>query len=156
VLAFARRPLPLAVFIRWMPLMVLAGIVVMLTEATEPLGIVVSLHLLLLFWISMVCHGTLAVDRPCAENLTDFYLWLSVGGVLGGLFNGLVAPLAFNAVAEYPLILVLACLLMPGRKDGRETSDEKRGTRNEECPASSFVPRFSSLVSRPSSLVPPA
>lgn len=113
VLSFARRPLPLAFFVRWMPLVVLAVLIVMLTEATEPLGVVVGIHLLALFWIGMICHGTLAAERPPAHRLTEFYLWLSVGGVLGGLFNGLVAPLVFNSIAEYPLVLVLACLLKP-------------------------------------------
>jgi hypothetical protein len=116
VLAFARRPLPLAGFVRWMPVVVLTALVIMLTEATEPLFMVVALHLLLLFWIGMVCHGALAADRPAAAHLTEFYLWLSFGGVLGGLFNGLVAPLVFNAVTEYPLVLILACLLMPAQR----------------------------------------
>src|SRR5262249_29402784 len=113
VLSFGRRPLPRTVFVRWMPLIVLSVVVVMLTEATEPLVVVVGLHLLLLFWIGMVCHGTLAARRPPAAQLTEFYFLLSVGGVLGGLFNSLFAPVAFNAVTEYPLILVLACILMP-------------------------------------------
>jgi spermidine synthase len=61
----------------------------------------------------MVCHGELARDRPATKNLTEFFLWMSVGGVVGGLFNGLVAPLVFNAIVEYHLALVLACLLLP-------------------------------------------
>src|SRR5262249_44118771 len=61
-----------------------------------------------------VCHGQLAAERPGVAHLTEFYLWLAVGGVLGGLFNALVAPLIFPAVVEYPLILVLACILRPG------------------------------------------
>src|SRR5262249_18470383 len=61
----------------------------------------------------MYCHGELAQDRPATKYLTEFYLWMSLGGVLGGLFNALVAPLVFKTAAEYPLVLVLACLLMP-------------------------------------------
>jgi hypothetical protein len=53
------------------------------------------------------------MHRPAARYLTAFYLWMSVGGVLGGLFNALVAPLVFRSVAEYPLVLVIACLLLP-------------------------------------------
>src|SRR5205823_1260397 len=60
-----------------------------------------------------VCHGELARDRPPGERLTEFYFWLSVGGVLGGVFNALVAPLLFPGVWEYPIVLVLACLLRP-------------------------------------------
>jgi hypothetical protein len=62
----------------------------------------------------MVCHGELAADRPSIGRLTDFYLTLSLGGVLGGLFNALLAPLIFHSAAEYPIALVAACALCPG------------------------------------------
>jgi hypothetical protein len=75
--------------------------------------LVVLAHLAVLFVAAMVCHGELARDRPPPRYLTEFYLWMSVGGVLGGLFNALVAPLLFNGIVEYPLALVLACLLRP-------------------------------------------
>jgi hypothetical protein len=64
----------------------------------------------------------LAADRPASAYLTDFYLWLAVGGVLGGLFNSLLAPLLFNETIEYPFVLVLVCLvrwydpLLPGSR----------------------------------------
>jgi spermidine synthase len=45
--------------------------------------------------------------------LTEFFLWISAGGVLGGIFNALLAPLIFPTVIEYPVTLLLACLLMP-------------------------------------------
>src|SRR5208283_3308770 len=47
------------------------------------------------------------------KHLTEFYLWMSAGGVVGGLLCALVAPLVFNSVLEYPLMLVAACLLRP-------------------------------------------
>jgi len=61
----------------------------------------------------MVCHGELAGDRPSSGHLTEFYLWLSLGGVVGGLFSALLAPVMFRWVLEYPLMLVAACLLRP-------------------------------------------
>ena len=73
----------------------------------------IVLHLVGLFVASMVCHGELARTRPGPQHLTEFYLWMSLGGVLGGLFNGLVAPLLFDRIVEYPLIIVGACLLLP-------------------------------------------
>jgi len=73
-----------------------------------PLLIGVPLHLLLFASVAMACHSTLAADRPAPDSLTDFYLCMSFGGMLGGLFNSLVAPLLFNSVIEYPLFLVLA------------------------------------------------
>jgi hypothetical protein len=114
ILVFARKPLLSTTFLaRWLPLVVLVVVLTLLSEATEPGWLLLSLHLLGLFWISLVCHGELARSRPAAEHLTAFYLWLAVGGVLGGLFNALLAPLLFNTVTEYPLVLVLACLLCP-------------------------------------------
>ncbi|MBM4096150.1 MAG: hypothetical protein FJ261_05175 [Planctomycetes bacterium] len=71
-------------------------------------------HLALLLSVSMVCHGELARDRPSPSHLTSFYLAMSFGGVLGGIFNTMVAPLAFNRVVEYPLVAAMACLMIPG------------------------------------------
>jgi hypothetical protein len=99
---------------RWLPLVVLLVVLALLSEATEPAGVLIPLHLVALFWVGLFCHGTLAEDRPDARRLTEFYLWLSAGGVLGGLFNALVAPVLFRGVVEYPLVLVLACALRPG------------------------------------------
>ena len=61
----------------------------------------------------MVCHGELARLRPPPARLTEFYLFMSLGGVLGGAFTALLAPLVFDVVLEYPLMLVFACALRP-------------------------------------------
>jgi hypothetical protein len=74
----------------------------------------VPLHLVSFFFIALVCHGQLVKTRPPADSLTEFYLWMSFGGMLGGVFNALVAPQIFNAIYEYPLAIPLACLLRPG------------------------------------------
>ena len=74
----------------------------------------ILLHLALMFAVSMVCHGELAKSRPAPRFLTGFYLAMSLGGVLGGLFNTVVAPLIFNRFVEYPLVATLACLIIPG------------------------------------------
>jgi hypothetical protein len=112
VLSFAGRPLlPHAIVRRWVPLAVLVAVIVRLLEASDPLPVVLAVHLLVLFWLSLACHGELAHDRPPPEHLTGFYLCLAIGGALGGVFNGLVAPLVFTRLTEYPLMLVLAALL---------------------------------------------
>ncbi|MGA2035784.1 MAG: hypothetical protein ABSG68_26345, partial [Thermoguttaceae bacterium] len=80
---------------------------------TSQVALMCVLHLLALFATAMVCHGGLAADRPGSRYLTEFYLWMSLGGVLGGLLNTLVAPLVFPTVWEYPLMIVAACLLRP-------------------------------------------
>jgi hypothetical protein len=114
ILVFSRRPpLPHAALVRWMPLVILLLVLLLLSEATEPAALLVGLHLLGLFWVSVVCHGELARSRPPARSLTEYYLWVSAGGALGGLFNALLAPLLFSSVVEYPLVLVAACLARP-------------------------------------------
>ncbi|HZT82891.1 MAG TPA: fused MFS/spermidine synthase, partial [Gemmataceae bacterium] len=85
-----------------------------------PIWAAVGLHLTTLFLAAMVCHGELARTRPATRFLTEFYLLLSVGGVLGGLFNALVAPLVFSRIVEYPLVMALALLLLPRAGAPRE------------------------------------
>jgi len=109
MLAFARRRIvPLAWFVRALPFFVL---VQMMLPAGYALPWIPALHLLTFFVVAMSCHCELADDRPPPRHLTEFYLLLAVGGVLGGIFNAIVAPLAFNSVLEYPLVLVFACVL---------------------------------------------
>jgi len=112
VIAFARRPvLKTAWMARALPY---AFIMIAITySAPMPFWLDLALHLFAFFVAAMVCHGELARRRPDVDNLTEFYLCMSVGGVLGGLFNGILAPVIFNAIYEYPLALVLACLLVP-------------------------------------------
>ena len=59
------------------------------------------------FSTAIICHRQLYEARPDASHLTEFYMLMSVGGVLGGLFVSLIAPLVFNSVLEYPLLLVI-------------------------------------------------
>jgi hypothetical protein len=73
----------------------------------------IALHLLLLFFGSLALTCELARHAPAASHLTEFYLWLALGGAAGSLFNSLVAPVAFNWLAEYPLAIVLAIVLLP-------------------------------------------
>ena len=81
--------------------------------AQQPLFALVALHLVGLVVAGLLCHARLAADRPAVEHLTEYYLWIAVGGALGGAFNALVAPAAFPGLVEYPLALVAACLLRP-------------------------------------------
>ena len=74
----------------------------------------IPLHLVAFFVGSLACHGALAELRPPARNLSAFYVTIALGGLLGGVWNALVAPLLFDRVVEYPLALVLACLVAPG------------------------------------------
>ena len=65
------------------------------------------------FVLALLCHGELICSRPPAHQLTTFYFCLSLGGVLAGLFNGLVAPRLFSHAYEYPLAMLFALLCFP-------------------------------------------
>ena len=66
------------------------------------------------FTSAMVAHRTLYDNRPQPSHLTEFYLWMAFGGVLGGIFAALVAPQIFSEVYEYPLLLALTMACRPG------------------------------------------
>src|SRR5262249_38854938 len=66
------------------------------------------------FFAAIICHRQLYNRRPGPEHLTEFYLWMSVGGVLGGVFSALVAPQLFTSVFEFTLLTLLALLCRPG------------------------------------------
>jgi len=64
--------------------------------------------------LGLLCHGELYRRRPAPSRLTEFYLWCSLGGVAGGIFAALVAPVIFNRVYEYPILVAAAVLALPG------------------------------------------
>jgi len=105
--AIAQRVLPPAVVV----------VVVLLPTGTGVTAVSILLHLLLFTAVAMMCHGRLAAERPPVARLTEFYVLLSLGGVAGGVFNTLIAPLVFTSVTEYPLVLACGCAvraLQPG------------------------------------------
>ncbi len=85
-----------------------------INPAVLPFWLDLILHCLAFFLAVMVCHGELAKHRPHPEYLTRYYLIMSFAGMLGGLFNTFIAPFVFNAVYEYPVMIVAALLLRPG------------------------------------------
>lgn len=73
----------------------------------------IPVYLLVFFVTALACHGELVRLRPLVTYLSEFYLWIAVGGLLGSMFNVLVAPLIFKGYTEYALALGLGCLLLP-------------------------------------------
>ncbi|HEV2145908.1 MAG TPA: fused MFS/spermidine synthase [Longimicrobiaceae bacterium] len=123
-LVFAERP-PLRHewMVRVQPALLVAVIYLLLGSSLNRPAVAVPIHLAAFFVTAMVCHGELARRRPAPRHLTEFYLWLSVGGVLGGVFNVLVAPAVFDHTWEYPLVLVLAVLARPWPEGRRPLSE---------------------------------
>jgi hypothetical protein len=76
-----------------------------------PIDEAVPLYAFGLFVLCMFCHGELVARKPEPAHLTRFYLMVSLGGAVGGLFVGIVAPLAFDWYWEFPLALTVLALL---------------------------------------------
>jgi hypothetical protein len=107
-------------FTRPMIMLIIGAMILLMANELHAEGsmiLIILIELLLLTTIGIVCHGRLALDRPPAIHLTEFFLLMSVGGALGGLFNGIIAPLLFTTNLEYPIALVLAASVLPWSKD---------------------------------------
>lgn len=76
-------------------------------------------NLFVFFVFALLCHGELVRKRPPVNQLTTFYFCLALGGVLAGIFNGLIAPRVFVHSYDYPVILLLAVLCIPLQKKQR-------------------------------------
>lgn len=113
IVAFANRPgLPHAWVLKAAPI---ALVVLVLTMGIGPIlrPELIPVHLLAFFLIACACHGELNRLKPPANGLTGFYLAMAIGGMLGGLFNALIAPRIFSGTAEYPLMLAVSALALP-------------------------------------------
>lgn len=114
VFAFARRRIFSIEFLSSI-LPMLAALIFLDMVMSNLLPTFVSLlaHLVFFFFAALLAHTVLVSKRPEAGHLTGFYFWMSLGGVLGGAFTTLFAPLAFNWIAEYPLLVIAALLCRP-------------------------------------------
>jgi hypothetical protein len=118
ILVFARWPVPWTgtphrIFVYLQPLVLLILGMIAFGAWNVSLMWTILAHLGAFFACVMVCHGELAKDRPPAKHLTEFYLWMSVGGVLGGVFNSLIAPMIFKSIIEYFPVLLVVLFLRP-------------------------------------------
>jgi hypothetical protein len=114
VLVFQSRPLLPHKWVLMLQPLAISGVVVLLAVGGEQnLLLTLGGHQLCFFVIAMACHGELARTRPAAKYLTGFYVALSFGGMVGGLFAGLIAPYTFSWIAEYPILVALAVLCRP-------------------------------------------
>jgi SAM-dependent methyltransferase len=113
VIAFQARP--------WIPLSITlmlqaalgAACIAIVAFRTGEWTVLFAIHLATFFFTALMCHQLLAARRPAPDRLTEFFLLLSVGGVVGGAFNALIAPVIFNMVWEYPLVLIAVGLARP-------------------------------------------
>ena len=114
VLVFQSRPLlPHRLMLMLQPFAIAGVMLLLVVGGEQNLLATLGGHLVCFFVIAMACHGELARTRPAARHLTGFYVALSFGGMVGGLFAGLIAPYTFSWIAEYPILLALAALCRP-------------------------------------------
>src|SRR5207244_766806 len=119
ILAFARRWKAFSARIsRLIPVVLLAMFPLVAAGVVAPPGInwiVIGGHLLVLYCGALLCHTRLAERRPDPRYLTEFYFWIALGGVLGGVFTATIAPAIFNTTFEYPLIVALLPFFRTGK-----------------------------------------
>lgn len=111
--AFAENQRPAYWISRFAPLvMITAGAFVFIVWGKAAInGLIASLSLL--FFVSVALHNEMYRTRPAPSELTSFYLMMSVGGVIGGFFCAIVAPLLFDWTWEHPILILIAALLLP-------------------------------------------
>jgi SAM-dependent methyltransferase len=107
---------------RYWPLLLVAlgGMTGLLVDTEHHYKLWLQLGIFLpgLFIACVFCHGELYCLRPGSGRLTAFYLWISAGGALGGLFVAVLAPLAFNGYYELGISLVALAVLAALRSSG--------------------------------------
>src|SRR5438477_2582160 len=105
VIVFARRPvIPHWIVVDVQPLFVLGLVAILIFEPVKQIVGLIAIHIGVFFVCALMCHGELARRRPAPRHLTSFYLWMSAGGMIGGISAGLAAPYLFNWIAEYPIL----------------------------------------------------
>ena len=110
-------------------LMIVAALIATLilsSGATEPAWALILANLGFFFVAAMMCHRQLANDRPSVTHLAEYYLWIAIGGALGSFFNVLIAPMLFTSILEYPLAIVIACMLQ--RSEPRDTTENRQSS----------------------------
>ena len=113
VVAFAERRVLAEMLTVVAPVVLLfAGGMAMTSRASGLLALALG-SIALLFTVSVALHARMYALRPAASQLTLFYLAMSLGGALGGVFTALIAPAVFDWVWEHPLLLLAAAMLIP-------------------------------------------
>ncbi len=115
IIVFARKPIIKQkdiLNIQGLLLAALAGLMIATYIHLDiPPALLILFHMTLFFFCALSCHTELAALRPHSSHLTEFYLLMSAGGALGGVFNAIIAPQYFIFPLEYALALLLVTAL---------------------------------------------
>jgi hypothetical protein len=128
VLVFRAQPLIERETLLFLHLIALVIGLIALSFQTHDWFVLSATGVVVFFTTAMLAHRTLYEARPAPAYLTEFYLWMSFGGALGGMFTALVAPKLFSEIYEYPLLLALSMACRPGAlslsQDRQKAKDE--------------------------------
>ena len=108
-----REIIPQAALIDRLPLIAAAVVLITSCSSAFPLPIAFGVGLLAFLATALACHRELYLSRPSGRHLTEFYLWMSFGGALGGVFSAIIAPQMFTTIFEFPLLAVAGLLVSP-------------------------------------------
>jgi hypothetical protein len=115
VIVFQTNPIiPHWLVVRAAPFFVVVLVFVIIVGTVDSIFGLLAIHLGAFFVSALLCHGELARRRPAPRYLTAFYMWISAGGMIGGIAAGLIAPHIFNWVMEFPILIALVVLCLPG------------------------------------------
>jgi SAM-dependent methyltransferase len=106
---------------RLIPVILLALFPLVSADVIAPPGlnwILIAFHLILLYAGALLCHARLAESRPPSRYLTEFYFWVALGGVLGGVFTATLAPMIFRTILEYPILVAAVAFLRRPEEKG--------------------------------------
>ena len=105
IVAFAKRPIISSKTLGYLTLVAIVSALMFGMVLNDNLILSIIISLISYFIIALTCHMKLVETRPETDHLTEFYIWMSLGGVIGGAFNALLAPVIFSTVYEYILVL---------------------------------------------------
>lgn len=110
IIAFSSKPFfPLpATRILQAILLILLSCIQIFSLGSNGAWLLIAFHGALFFFTSLMCHQELVALKPRTSRLTEFYLYLSIGGALGGVFNSLIAPILFKLPYEYYIVIILS------------------------------------------------
>lgn len=108
-----RELIPHAVLLDRLPLLAAGLVLITSCSSAFPLPIAFGVSFVAFLAVALACHRELYLARPLAQYLTEFYLWMSFGGALGGLFSAILAPQLFTTIFEFPLLAVASLVVSP-------------------------------------------
>jgi len=123
VIVFARRPIiGTERILHWLLAALVLFAVMWVFGNLSSSWLLLALTMLVVYFITVLaCHGELARLKPHKAWLTEFYLWMALGGVLGGAFNSLLAPLLFRGATEFAQMMgVGVALILAARAVSRQ------------------------------------